>query len=146
MQIGPESSRRARAVEIWAALRALGSNGVAGLVERTSGHAKRFAESLEAAGFAVLNEVVFNQALISFGDDHVTDRIVNAIQAEGTCWCGGTTWKGRRAMRLSVSSWATTDSDIERSIEAIVRIARAQGAGRKPEMTARAENPFAQPR
>jgi glutamate/tyrosine decarboxylase-like PLP-dependent enzyme len=128
-------------VEIWAALRALGSNGVADLVERTSGHAKRFAESLEAAGFTVLNEVVFNQALISFGDDHVTDRIVNAIQAEGTCWCGGTTWKGRRAMRVSVSSWATTDADIERSLEAIVRIARAQGACHKLEMTMRAENP-----
>jgi glutamate/tyrosine decarboxylase-like PLP-dependent enzyme len=141
MQIGPDSSRRARAVEIWAALRALGSNGVADLVERTSGHAKRFAESLEAAGFTVLNEVVFNQALISFGDDHVTDRIVNAIQAEGTCWCGGTTWKGRRAMRVSVSSWATTDADIERSLEAIVRIARAQGACHKLEMTMRAENP-----
>jgi glutamate/tyrosine decarboxylase-like PLP-dependent enzyme len=128
MQIGPDSSRRARAIEIWAALRSLGSNGVADLVERTSAHAKRLAESLKAAGFAVLNEVVFNQALISFGDDSITDRIVDAIQAEGTCWCGGTTWKGRRAMRVSVSSWATTDADIERSLDAILSVARAQGA------------------
>jgi len=74
----------------------------------------------------VLNDVVLNQALISFGDDEVTTRIINAIQQDGTCWCGGTVWKGRKAMRVSVSSWATTDSDVMRSLEAMLAIASAE--------------------
>ena len=123
MQWGPESSRRARAVEIWAALRALGTQGVADLIERTCRHAARFAEGLRAGGYEVLNEVVLNQALVSFGDDETTARIIEAIQAEGTCWCGGTVWKGRAAMRISVSSWATTESDVERSLEAMLAMA-----------------------
>jgi hypothetical protein len=73
----------------------------------------------------VLNDVVLNQVLVSFGDNEKTDRIINAIQADGTCWCGGTVWKGRKAMRISVSSWATTDSDVARSLAAILRIASA---------------------
>jgi glutamate/tyrosine decarboxylase-like PLP-dependent enzyme len=123
MQWGPESSRRARAVEMWAALRALGTRGVADLVERTCGHAARFAEKLRAAGYEVLNEVVLNQVLVSFGDDETTERTIQAIQAEGTCWCGRTVWKGRTAMRISVSSWATTDADVERSLHAMLTIA-----------------------
>jgi hypothetical protein len=72
----------------------------------------------------VLNDVVLNQVLISFGDDETTARVISAIQAEGTCWCGGTLWKGRQAMRISVSSWATTDSDVEQSLQAMLAVAR----------------------
>jgi glutamate/tyrosine decarboxylase-like PLP-dependent enzyme len=124
MQWGPESSRRARAVEIWAALRFLGTDGLADLVERTCRHATRFAEGLRAAGYEVLNDVVLNQVLVSFGQDFVTDAVIREIEEEGTCWCGGTVWKGRKAMRISVSSWATTESDVARSLEAILRIAK----------------------
>jgi glutamate/tyrosine decarboxylase-like PLP-dependent enzyme len=125
MQLGPESSRRARAVEIWAALRSLGKRGVEELIERTCGHAEQFASGLRAAGYEVLNDVVLNQVLVSFGGNEKTDRIINAIQADGTCWCGGTVWKGRKAMRISVSSWMTTDSDVARSLAAILQIATA---------------------
>jgi glutamate/tyrosine decarboxylase-like PLP-dependent enzyme len=126
MQWGPESSRRARAIEIWAALRSLGAKGVADLIERTCRYAARFAEGFRAAGYQVLNDVVLNQVLISFGDDEVTSRIVTAIQADGTCWCGSTVWKKRNAMRISVSSWATTESDVARSLDAILAIAAIQ--------------------
>jgi glutamate/tyrosine decarboxylase-like PLP-dependent enzyme len=119
----PDMSRRARGIEIWAALRALGRTGIADLVDRCSRHAARFAEGLRAAGFEVMNDVVINQALISFGDDEKTRRVIEAIQADGTCWFGGTVWQGRAAMRVSVSSWATTDEDVERSLHAIIRIA-----------------------
>jgi glutamate/tyrosine decarboxylase-like PLP-dependent enzyme len=124
MQWGPESSRRARAVEIWATLRFLGRGGVIDLIERTCAHAARFAQGLRAAGYEVLNDVVLNQVLVSFGHDSVTDSVIREIQEEGTCWCGGTVWKGRKAMRISVSSWMTTESDVERSLEAILRIAK----------------------
>jgi glutamate/tyrosine decarboxylase-like PLP-dependent enzyme len=123
MQWGPESSRRARAVEIWAALRSLGTEGVTDLIERTCRHAVTFADGFRAEGYEVLNDVVLNQVLISFGDDELTTRIIQDIQAEGTCWCGGTVWKGRGAMRISVSSWATTESDVERSLETMLAIA-----------------------
>ena len=123
MQWGPESSRRARAVEIWAALRSLGTQGVADLIERTCRHAAAFAAAFRGAGYEVLNDVVLNQVLISFRDDENTQRIIDAIQAEGTCWCGGTVWKSRKAMRISVSSWATTEFDVERSLEAMLAIA-----------------------
>ena len=127
MQWGPESSRRARAVEIWAALRSLGTVGVADLIERSCRHAVAFANGFRAAGYEVLNDVVLNQVLISFGDDETTTRITKRIQEEGTCWCGGTVWKGRGAMRISVSSWATTESDVERSLEAMLAIAAKEG-------------------
>ena len=132
MQWGPESSRRARAVEIWAALRSLGTQGVADLIERTCRHAAKFAERLRAAGYEVLNDVVLNQVLVSFGNDETTARIINAIQTEGTCWCGGTCWKGRSAMRISVSSWSTTGSDVERSLQAILAIAAAESQASTP--------------
>ena len=120
----PELSRRARGVEVWAALHSLGRQGIAELVERNCRQARRFAEGLQAAGFKVLNEVVLNQVLVSFGDAETTNRVVAEIQSDGTCWCGGTVWQGQTAMRISVSSWATTDEDVERSLEAMVRIAR----------------------
>ncbi|HEX8909012.1 MAG TPA: aminotransferase class V-fold PLP-dependent enzyme [Anaeromyxobacteraceae bacterium] len=120
----PELSRRARGVEVWAALRALGRSGLADLVERTCRHAARFAQGLAGAGHRILNEVVLNQVLVSFGDDARTRRVIAALQAEGTCWCGGTVWQGQTAMRISVSSWATTEEDVERSLAAMLRVAR----------------------
>lgn len=125
-----ELSRRARGVEVWAALRSLGREGLADLVERSCRYAARFAEGLTAAGYQILNEVVLNQVLVSFGDPETTRRVIAGIQAEGTCWCGGTVWHGQTAMRTSVSSWATTAEDIERSLDAIVRVAAEQGAAR----------------
>ncbi|MBX3062737.1 MAG: aspartate aminotransferase family protein [Anaerolineae bacterium] len=119
----PEMSQRARGVEIWAALRSLGRQGVADLIERTCRHAARFADGLKAAGYTVLNEVVINQVLVSFGDAETTRRVVAGIQQDGTCWCGSTVWHGQTAMRISVSSWATTDADVERSLEAMIRVA-----------------------
>jgi len=121
----PELSRRARGVPIWAALRCLGRSGVAELIERTCRHARRFAERLAASGFEILNEVVLNQVMVAFGDAERTQRIIAALQAEGTCWCGVTVWQGRTAMRISVSSWATTEADVERSLDAMQRAAAA---------------------
>jgi glutamate/tyrosine decarboxylase-like PLP-dependent enzyme len=120
----PELSRRARGVEVWAALRSLGREGIAEMIERNCTQARHFAERLSAAGFEILNQVVLNQVLVSFGDAAKTTRTIQAIQNEGTCWCGITVWQGRTAMRISVSSWATTDADVDRSIEAIVNSAR----------------------
>ena len=124
----PELSRRARGVELWAALRSLGRAGLAEIVERTSSHARRFAEGLRAAGHEILNEVVINQVLVSFGSPEETLRVVERIQKEGTCWCGSTVWQGRTAMRISVSSWATTEADVEASLAAILRAAIATSA------------------
>ncbi len=122
----PELSRRARGIEVWAALHALGRSGIADLVERTCRHAARFAEGLRAAGYTILNEVVLNQVLVTFGNAERTRRVIAGIQQDGTCWCGGTTWQGHTAMRISVSSWATTDADVERCLEAIIRVAHEQ--------------------
>ncbi|HKJ03452.1 MAG TPA: aminotransferase class V-fold PLP-dependent enzyme [Longimicrobiales bacterium] len=119
----PESSRRARGVDVWAALRSLGRSGLAGLIEGCCGKARRFADGLGEAGFEVLNEVVLNQVVVAFGDDDTTRRVIAGVQREGTCWAGGTTWRGRAAMRISVSSWATTDADVESSLDAILRVA-----------------------
>jgi glutamate/tyrosine decarboxylase-like PLP-dependent enzyme len=124
----PEMSRRARGVEIWAAIKSLGRSGIADLVERNCRMAERIAEGLRHAGFDVLNDVVLNQVLVAFGDEERTRRIVRGIQADGTCWCGSTVWHGRYAMRISVSSWATTEADIDRSLEAMLRIARRNSA------------------
>lgn len=119
----PEMSRRARGIEVWAAIRSMGREGVADLVSRCCSLAKRFAEGLRAAGFEVLNDVVLNQVLVAFGDDARTGRVITAAQRDGTAWCGGTVWQGRAAMRISVSSWATTEADVDRSVAAIVRVA-----------------------
>ncbi|WFE40283.1 pyridoxal-dependent decarboxylase [Micromonospora sp. WMMD998] len=118
-----ESSRRARGFAAWAGLRELGRDGVAALVERCCALARRFAAGLTAAGFEVVNEVVLNQVLVGFGDDARTDRTVAAVQADGTCWVGGTTWQGRRLMRISVSNATTTEADVDRSVAAIARLA-----------------------
>jgi glutamate/tyrosine decarboxylase-like PLP-dependent enzyme len=124
MQWGPESSRRARAVEVWAALRSLGRQGVQDLVERCCRFAVVAADRLRDAGFEILNDVVLNQVLVSFGESALTQRIVAAIQADGTCWCGPSAWHGKTAIRMSISSWATTEADIDRSLSAIIRIAQ----------------------
>jgi glutamate/tyrosine decarboxylase-like PLP-dependent enzyme len=124
MGLSPESSQRARGVEVWAALASLGSDGVAGLVERSCRLAARFAGRMLDAGFEPLNQVVLNQVLVSFGEADRTDAVIKAVQADGTCWCGPTTWHGVRAMRVSVSSWCTTEDDIDRSAAAVIACAR----------------------
>ncbi|HXW61797.1 MAG TPA: aminotransferase class V-fold PLP-dependent enzyme [Candidatus Acidoferrales bacterium] len=119
----PEASRRARGIELWAAMRSLGRDGLRELIERNCHLAKAFAKGLQREGFEVLNEVELNQVLVSFGSSGETQRVIAEVQKEGTCWCGGTEWHGRTAMRISVSSWATTEEDVERSLAAIIRIA-----------------------
>jgi glutamate/tyrosine decarboxylase-like PLP-dependent enzyme len=120
----PDSSRRARGVELWAAMRSLGRDGLREMIERNCRLAKVFAEGLREAGFQVLNDVVLNQVLVSFGSPEETQRVIAAIQAEGTCWCGGTQWQGHTAMRISVSNWTTTEEDVALSLRAMIRIAR----------------------
>jgi glutamate/tyrosine decarboxylase-like PLP-dependent enzyme len=124
MYHAPESSRRARGVEVWAGLKSLGREGLSSLIERTCAHAKTFAEGFQGAGFQVLNDVVVNQVLVSFGSGEITEKVIRAVQEDGTCWCGGTVWQGKSAMRVSVSSWATTDADVRLSLETILRLAR----------------------
>ena len=124
-QYTPELSRRARGVEIWAALKSLGRTGLAEMIERNCRLARRFSESLQQGGCEILNEVVLNQVLVSFGDAARTRQVIEEVQRDGTCWCGPTDWQGRTAMRISVSSWATRDEDVERSVTAILRAAGA---------------------
>jgi glutamate/tyrosine decarboxylase-like PLP-dependent enzyme len=128
-QYVPELSRRARGIEVWAALKSLGRSGLADLIDRCCSHAHRFADSLTAAGFEILNDVVLNQVLLAVGSPERTARVVAALQEDGTCWCGGTVWQGRAAIRISISSWATTEADVDRSVAAIVRVARHCGVG-----------------
>ena len=123
MDFAPDMSRRARGIEFWATLRSLGRAGLAQLIERTCGHAQRFAEGLRKAGFPVLNDVVINQVLVTFGSAERTLEVIKRIQRDGTCWAGSTVWQGKTAMRISVSSWATNEDDVDRSLEAIVRAA-----------------------
>lgn len=115
-------SRRARGVEAWAALRSLGHRGVAEIVERNCRQAARLAQSLSDEGWTILNDVRLNQILVSFGPAETTARVIEEIQHDGTCWCGGTVWQGQHAMRIRVSSWATAAADIERCLKAMIRI------------------------
>lgn len=123
MSYSPDGSRRARAIDVWAALAFLGRDGLAELVDRCCRHAAAIAAKLSASGIEVLNEVRLNQVLVAFGDADRTRRVIAAIQAAGVCWCGGTKWQGREAMRISVSSWATTGEDVERSVASILEAA-----------------------
>ena len=125
----PDSSRRARGVELWATLKSLGRAGLADLIDRTCAHAQRLAVGLREAGYEILNDVVINQVLVSFGTADQTREVMRRVQEDGTCWCGATVWQGKTAMRISVSSWATTDADVELSLAAIVRIARLVTSG-----------------
>lgn len=125
----PEASRRARGIEVWAALRSLGRRGLAEMIEGNCRLATRFADGLRQAGFEVLNDVVLNQVLVSFGNDEKTRRVIRDVQTDATCWCGGTEWHGRAAMRISVSCWATTEADVDASLAAICRVAGGQHQG-----------------
>jgi glutamate/tyrosine decarboxylase-like PLP-dependent enzyme len=124
----PELSRRARGVDVWAALRSLGREGVEAMIDRDCRHAQRFASRLAAAGFRILNDVQLNQVLVSFGEPEMTQRVIATVQRDGSCWCGITLWQGQTAMRISVCSWATTDEDVELSLIAILRAASEAGA------------------
>lgn len=124
----PESSRRARGFAVWAALRELGRDGVAELVDRCCALARRMALRLETGGATVHNDVVLNQVLVSVGDPARTDELVGAVQQEGTCWVGGTTWRGRRLIRISVSNATTTEGDIDASADAILAVAASMAA------------------
>jgi glutamate/tyrosine decarboxylase-like PLP-dependent enzyme len=122
LDYGPEHSRRARGFAVYAAIRALGGDGVASLVERCCDLAGRFAGRLAESGRAtILGDVVLNQVLVRFADDATTRSVIEKVQREGTCWMSGTTWQGRAAMRVSVSNWSTTPEDVDRSVEAILR-------------------------
>lgn len=118
-----QMSRRARGVEVWAALRTLGRTGLADLIERTCQHAEVFSQRLNNAGYEILNDVVLNQVLVSFGDDEKTRRVLTRVQEQGTCWASGTRWHDRQAMRISISSWATTSRDVDQSVDAILSAA-----------------------
>jgi glutamate/tyrosine decarboxylase-like PLP-dependent enzyme len=122
-QYTPELSRRARGVEIWAALKSLGRSGLADLIQRNCRLARRFADQLSSGGCEILNDVVLNQVLVSFGDPAHTRDVIARVQKEGVCWCGPTEWQGRTAMRISVSSWATREEDVDRSVASILRAA-----------------------
>ncbi len=123
MNLTPQSSQRARGAEVWAVLASLGRAGVAGLVDRTCRLARRFADGLRDAGYPALNDVVLNQVLVDFGGPDRTAAVVAAVQRDGTCWCGPTIWRGRPAMRISVSAWNTTAADIDRSLAAVLACA-----------------------
>jgi len=143
MDYVPESSRRARGFAIYAAIRSLGRDGLAAMIERCCGIARRMADGLRGApGVTILNDVVLNQVLVRFappgGDadtdatDDFTRRVIASVQADGTCWLGGTTWHGMAAMRISVSNWSTTEADADLSVEAILRCAKAVGTTPTP--------------
>ncbi|KOR29936.1 pyridoxal-dependent decarboxylase [Achromatium sp. WMS1] len=121
----PEMSRRARGIDVWAAIQSLGRKGMANLIELSCEHAQTFKTRLTQAGFEVLNEVVINQVLVAFGTDEHTKHVVNTLQQDGTTWCGDTIWQGRVVMRISISSWCTSSEDVNRSIDAIIKIATA---------------------
>jgi glutamate/tyrosine decarboxylase-like PLP-dependent enzyme len=129
MDYTPEFSRRARGFAVYAAIRSLGRSGIADLIDRCCAHARHFADALAAdPRIEVVNDVVLNQVLVRFLDeagnhDAHTEAVIEAVQNDGTCWLSGTTWQGMRAMRISVSSEATTAEDVEQSIGAILRAA-----------------------
>ncbi|MEV0289550.1 aminotransferase class V-fold PLP-dependent enzyme [Kribbella sp. NPDC050820] len=128
LEFNPEFSRRARGFAVYAAIRALGREGIAEIVDRCHAMARRFADTLEAHGVAVLNDVVLNQVLVRFGDDdELTRRVVSEVQQEGTCWMSGTTWHGKAAMRISVSNWTTNEDDVDKSVAAILRCLAREG-------------------
>lgn len=121
----PTMSERARGLEVWATLRALGRTGLAEMVERHCRQAQRFAQGLRDAGYEILNDVVINQVLVSFGTPEQTRAVIARIQQDGRCWCAGTVWQERTTMRISIASWATTDEDVEISLQAMLDAARA---------------------
>ena len=138
MNFVPESSRRARGFPVYAALRSLGRSGLSDMIDGCCAIARRMADGLRGTdGVTILNDVVLNQVLVRFSPpsggndagatDEFTRRVIAAVQADGTCWLGGTTWHGMAAMRISVSNWSTTEADADMSVEAILRCAREVG-------------------
>jgi glutamate/tyrosine decarboxylase-like PLP-dependent enzyme len=125
MHYTPEMSRRGRIVELWATLKFLGKDGVEDLVDRLCAHAEQFAARLQAKGFRILNEVVFNQVLVACDTPELTKATLENIQKSGECWCGGAVWNGEPVIRISVCSWATTVADVERSVSAFVNARNA---------------------
>jgi glutamate/tyrosine decarboxylase-like PLP-dependent enzyme len=124
-----ESSRRARGFATWAALRSLGRDGVADLVERCCRLARMLADRVDSVeGCEVVNEVVLNQVLIRVGDEDETRRVEASIQADGSCWLGGTNWRGERLLRVSVSNWSTTEADVDACVRAIDRARNRQSS------------------
>jgi glutamate/tyrosine decarboxylase-like PLP-dependent enzyme len=122
----PESSRRARAFPLYALFRSLGRDGIAAIVRRNCALARRIADRLaDEPGVRILNEVALNQVLVQFKDDATTNRVIAAVQADGTCWAGGTHWQRKQAMRISVSNWSTTEADIDQSADAILKCFRS---------------------
>ena len=116
----PQSSQRARQIEVWAALRTLGRAGVAELVQSGCDAAQRIAERLSAGGLTVLNDVVLNQVLVRLIDGQTTEELLAEVQADGRVWCGQTQWAGATAMRVSVSSWMTDLDDADRAASVIL--------------------------
>ncbi|MFT4747808.1 MAG: glutamate/tyrosine decarboxylase-like PLP-dependent enzyme [Congregibacter sp.] len=121
----PEMSKRARAIELWAAMKYLGRNGIAELVEQLHNHARFFARLLTDNSFTILNEVVFNQVIISCETEQLTQKTLSFVQQSGECWCGGSTWDKKSVIRISLCSWATTEQDIRRSVDVFIK-ARSQ--------------------
>jgi glutamate/tyrosine decarboxylase-like PLP-dependent enzyme len=120
----PESSRRARAIPVWALLRSLGRQGVADLVDGFCRHAQAFASGIEAIdGAQVENDVVFSQVSVSFGSDERTQEVTARLMADGTAWMTGSRWRGKAVLRISVSNWSTTDEDVARSLAALRKAA-----------------------
>jgi glutamate/tyrosine decarboxylase-like PLP-dependent enzyme len=122
-QFVPEMSREARGIPVWAALKSLGKKGLSDLINAGCAHARRFADGLTKAGYRVLNEVVLNQVLVSFGEADSTLAVIRKIQEQGICWCGSTVWQGQTAMRISISSWATTPEDVDLSLASMLKAA-----------------------
>lgn len=121
MYYTPEMSRRARVIELWATLKYLGKSGVDELVTNLHERAVQFAQNLGDQGFEVLNEVVFNQVLIACGEDEMTEKVLKNLQELRVCWCGGSMWHGRKVIRISVCSWATTPEDVDLCVASFVK-------------------------
>jgi glutamate/tyrosine decarboxylase-like PLP-dependent enzyme len=119
----PQSSQRARQIEVWAVLRTLGRSGVAALVTNACDAASLIADRLDEHGFDILNEVVLNQVLVRLQDGSTTEALIAEIQADGRIWCGPTMWDGATAMRISVSSWKTEPTDAVHAADVIVECA-----------------------
>ncbi len=118
MYFTPEMSRRARIIELWATMRYLGKEGIEEMIVGLHKRAKQFADLLESVdGYQVLNDVVFNQVMVQCKDDETTEKVIKSIQDQRECWVGGSTWNGRRVIRISVCSWATTQDDVRRSVD-----------------------------
>jgi glutamate/tyrosine decarboxylase-like PLP-dependent enzyme len=124
-QFTPEMSREARGIPVWAALKSLGKKGLAALIDEHCERARQFADGLSHAGYRILNDVVLNQVLVSFGDPSTTLAVIKKLQEDGTCWCGGTNWQGETAMRISISSHATTEQEAGISLAAMIRTAES---------------------